>query len=310
VADEKPAHALDVHCFDKLAGRLVDERGGVTFAYDPDWLTAAMPPLSQSLPLDGSYDSAEVAAFFGGLLPEGVPRDLLARRLGVSPGNDFGLLAAVGGDTAGAISLQPSGRSPSPSGNDVEWLDKDALATLIDELPSRPMHADEDGEYRLSLAGAQDKLPVVVGEDGRIGLTKGQAPSTHILKTPIERLDDTVANEAFSLALGRALGIDAVTATPHRVEGREFLLVERYDRRRQDGTIRRLHQLLRPAAQSNDRPRERDPQAARRHRAELPGRQPRRAWQELLLALPPRCDRRCPRADVRHPEHRRLSQVP
>jgi serine/threonine-protein kinase HipA len=242
VADEKPAHALDVHCFDKLAGRLVDERGGVTFAYDPDWLTAAMPPLSQSLPLDGSYDPAAVAAFFGGLLPEGVPRDLLARRLGVSPGNDFGLLAAVGGDTAGAISLQPSGRSPSPSGNDVEWLDDDALATLIDELPSRPMHADEDGEYRLSLAGAQDKLPVVVGEDGRIGLTKGQAPSTHILKTPIERLDDTVANEAFSLALGRALGIDAVTATQHRVKGREFLLVERYDRRRQDGTIGRLHQ--------------------------------------------------------------------
>jgi serine/threonine-protein kinase HipA len=201
-----------------------------------------MPPLSQSLPLDGSFDSAAVAAFFGGLLPEGMPRELLARRLGVSVGNDFGLLAAVGGDTAGAISLQRPGQVPSPPDNDVEWLDDRAVSTLLDELPTRPMHADEDGEYRLSLAGVQDKLPVIVGEDGRIGITKGQTPSTHILKTPIERFDDTVTNEAFSLALGRALGIDAVTATPHRIDSREFLLVERYDRRREDGAIRRLHQ--------------------------------------------------------------------
>jgi serine/threonine-protein kinase HipA len=234
--------ALDVRCFDELAGRLVDEPEGLAFAYDADWLAAGLPPLSQSLPLDGSFDAAAVAAFFGGLLPEGMPRELLARRLGVSSGNDFGLLATVGGDTAGAISLQSPGQVPPPSGNDVEWLDDGALIALVDELPTRPMHADEDGEYRLSLAGVQDKLPVVVGEDGRIGITKGQTPSTHILKTPIERFDDTVANEAFSLALGRAIGIDVVTATPHRVDEREFLLVERYDRRRQEGVIRRLHQ--------------------------------------------------------------------
>ena len=236
------AAALDVRCFDMLAGQLLDAAGGLRFAYDPDWLTVGMPPLSQSLPLDGSFDSAAVAAFFGGLSPEGTPRDLLARRLGVSSGNDFGLLAAVGGDTAGAISLQSPGKLPSPPANDVAWLDDEALITLIDELPTRPMHADEDGEYRLSLAGVQDKLPVVVGEDGRIGLTKGQTPSTHILKTPIARFDDTVANEALSLALGRALGIDTVSAAPRHVGGREFLLVERYDRRRDGAVIRRLHQ--------------------------------------------------------------------
>jgi serine/threonine-protein kinase HipA len=240
VADATPA--LDVRCFDHLAGRLVDEPGGLTFVYDLEWVAAGMPPLSQSLPLGGPFGSGAAAAFFGGLLPEGVPRDVLARRLGVSSGNDFGLLAAVGGDTAGAISLQPPGRMPSSSVNEVEWLDDSALIALVDELPARPMHADEDGEFRLSLAGAQDKLPVVVGEDGRIGLTRGQTPSTHILKTPIARFDDTVVNEAFSLALGRALGIDAVTATPHRVDGREFLLVERYDRRREGNATRRLHQ--------------------------------------------------------------------
>jgi serine/threonine-protein kinase HipA len=232
---------LTVWCFDRPAGTLTDARQAPVFAYEKSWLEDGMPPLSQSLPLDGSAAPEAAGAFFGGLLPEGAPRELMARRLGVSSGNDFALLAAVGGDTAGAISLQPSGLQP-PRDGDIEWLDEDALTQLIDDLPTRPMHADEDGEYRLSLAGAQDKLPVVVGDGGRIGLTKGQTPSTHILKTPIARLDDTVANEAFCLALGRAMGLDAATATPHRVGAREFLLVERYDRRSDDDVIRRLHQ--------------------------------------------------------------------
>ncbi len=233
---------LDVWCFGRLAGTLVDTQDGPTFTYESAWLADGMPPLSQSLPLSGTFAPGAAAAFFGGLLPEGAPRELLARRLGVSTGNDFGVLAAVGGDTAGAISLQPPDQPPGTSGNDVEWLDDDALIALIDELPSRPMHADEDGEYRLSLAGAQDKLPVVVADDGRIGLTKGQTPSTHILKTPIARLAYTVVNEAFCQAVGSMLGIDAVTATPHRVADREFLLIKRYDRLIDGDVIRRLHQ--------------------------------------------------------------------
>lgn len=104
------------------------------------------------------------------------------------------------------------------------------------------MHADEDGEYRLSLAGVQDKLPVVVGDGGQIGLTKGRTPSTHIIKTPIARLNDTVANEALCLAIGARLGIAVVTAVPQRVKGREFLLVERYDRMSEGQHTRRLHQ--------------------------------------------------------------------
>jgi serine/threonine-protein kinase HipA len=233
---------LCVWCFDRLAGTLADTQGGPTFTYESAWLADGMPPLSQSLALDSTFAPAAVAAYFGGLLPEGRPRELLARRLGVSAGNDFGMLAAVGGDTAGAISLQPAGQAPQASAYDVTWLDDEALVTLVDELPARPMHADEDGEYRLSLAGAQDKLPVVVADDGRIGLTKGQTPSTHILKTPIEHLAHTVINEAFCPGVGRALGIDAVIATPRRVAGREFLLIERYDRLVDGDATRRLHQ--------------------------------------------------------------------
>lgn len=232
---------LVVWCFGRRAGVLRDERPGPRFGYDARWLADGMPALSYALPVNGTHDPSAAGAYFGGLLPEGVPREQLARRLGVSADNDFSLLAAVGGDTAGALSLLPPGDAPpSASDDDVRWLSDVELIDLIDNLPSRPMHADDDGQYRLSLAGAQDKIPVVY--DGtRVGLTNGRTPSTHILKTPIERLTATVANEAFCLQLGRAIGLDTVDAAPKRVEDREFLLVRRYDRAGEAPTTR-LHQ--------------------------------------------------------------------
>jgi serine/threonine-protein kinase HipA len=233
---------LEVWCFDEHAGVVVDEPNGMGFTYAESWRGAARPPLSHSLPLDGSYTTTAVQAFFGGLLPEGSPRERVARNLGVSADNDFALLAALGGDTAGAVSLLAPGERPAPVGRDVQWLGESELATLVDELPSRPLHADADGEYRLSLAGAQDKLPVVLGADGQIGLTKGRTPSTHILKTPIAGHDGTIANEALCPAIGRILGIETVRTSPRRVASREFLLVERYDREHAEDAVRRLHQ--------------------------------------------------------------------
>ena len=235
---------LEVVCFDRRAGTLSDAPGGMAFAYDPMWIADGGHPLSQSLPLSGDFSAAQVEAFFGGLLPEGPPRELLARQLGVSAGNDFGLLERLGGDTAGAVSLlAPGGPIPNqPATPRVRWLSEDELAELIAELPSRPMRVDAEGEYRLSLAGAQDKLPVVVGEDGRVGLTEGRTPSTHILKTPIRGLPDTVANEALCLEIGRRLGVPTVRAQPRRAGDRECLLVARYDRAVDDGRTRRLHQ--------------------------------------------------------------------
>jgi HipA-like protein len=106
---------LDVWCFDEHAGVLTDGAAGLDFAYSDTWLAAGRPPLSQSLALDGSYSGASVGAFFGGLLPEDAPRGVLARNLGVSVGNDFGLLEALGGDTAGAMSLL------SPSESTGSW---------------------------------------------------------------------------------------------------------------------------------------------------------------------------------------------
>ena len=236
---------LDVYCFGELAGRLVREDSQLSFAYESRWIGERRPPLSQALPIDGTHAADAPRAFFSGLLPEGEPRRMLARELGISERNDFALLEAVGGDCPGAISLYPAGTTPEAvrPGDDVEWLDEAELERLVYDLPSRPMLADAGGEIRLSLAGAQDKLPVVVDDaSGRVGITSGRTPSTHILKTPISRLDGTIANEAYCLLLGRELGIPTVDAVPRHVGSTEFLLVRRYDREHLPNGVRRLHQ--------------------------------------------------------------------
>ncbi|MNN21136.1 Serine/threonine-protein kinase HipA [compost metagenome] len=101
--------------------------------------------------------------------------------------------------------------------------------------------AGQDG-LRLSLAGAQDKLPVVF--DGqRIGLPLGGQPSTHILKPPIHALENTVLNEGFCLALAQAMKLPSAEARIHQAGDRRFLLVARYDRQRDaQGNLIRLHQ--------------------------------------------------------------------
>ena len=128
--------------------------------------------------------------FFANLLPEGNARTQLARRFGISVGNDFALLEAIGGDCAGAISLlHPDAPALETALDDVRWLDEHALAKAIEALPQRPLMTDPDEGIRLSLAGAQDKLPVVVRGD-RIGVPIGRTPSTHIIKTPIAKLTE------------------------------------------------------------------------------------------------------------------------
>jgi len=240
------ARELEVHFGQRLMGTLVqDDAGELRFTYHDTWLAdPASVPISQSLPLRPEpFNHRETRPFFAGLLPEAEKRELVARALGVSDRNDFALLDRIGGECAGAITLVHPGEMPPlvPKEADYRLLDEDALERILDVLPDRPLLAGEEG-VRLSLAGAQDKLPVLV-VDGRIALPLHGAPSTHILKPPIRRFEDTVFNEGFCLALAKAVGLNAVSAEIRAIGDRPFLLVARYDRVREaDGAVRRLHQ--------------------------------------------------------------------
>jgi serine/threonine-protein kinase HipA len=211
----------------------------------PAGWAGAMPSLCLCPCHCGLMRSTTVAArpFFAGLLPEQDRRDQIARVIGVSGRNDFALLDALGGECAGAVSFTHPGEKPIEQATDLDYrvLRDEELANIIDKLPERPLLAGEEG-IRLSLAGAQDKLPVLA-VDGRIALPLYGAPSSHILKPAIRRVEDSVHNEGFCLALAKAIGLNAVAADIRDVAGRPYLLVERYDRTRgPDGRPRRLHQ--------------------------------------------------------------------
>ena len=238
--------ALDVWWDDRIVGQLTQDSGGsLGFAYGPDWLRQEdAPALSISLPRrEKPFSRRECRPFFGGLLPEEGQRDAVARVLGVSRANEFALLDRLGGDVAGALQLLPPGERPivPPSGERPVPLDDAELVRVLDALPARPLLAGERG-LRLSLAGAQSKVPVVL-VDGAVALPLRGQPTTHILKPPIPRFPATTENEAFAMRLAAAAGLDVARVEPRVALDRTFLLVERYDRSvGVEGDVYRIHQ--------------------------------------------------------------------
>jgi serine/threonine-protein kinase HipA len=180
------------------------------------------------------------------LLPEAEARDQIARNLGISTNNDFAMLERIGGECASAISLWPEERVSEPQ-SEVRWLDDGEAAEIMKLLPQRPLLAGEEG-LRLSLAGAQVKLPVVIdaGSDGtpRLGLPLGDTPSTHIIKPEPARFPGLSENEAWCMALARRVGLDAAEVWEKEIGKVPCLIVKRYDRVQESfGTAaRRLHQ--------------------------------------------------------------------
>jgi len=236
------AGKLGIYYRNHLTGWLwLDERRRFVFEYETEWLKCSeVFQLSLSLPLRPEpYADDTARPFFANLLPEGEVRRLIARRLHISEENIYALLKAIGGDCAGAVSILPNQETLHQSTGYRELNEKD-LHRLLIELPHKPLLAGDEG-IRLSLAGAQNKLPVYM-ENDRISVARGNSPSTHILKPPMDGFKETVENEAFCMALARRMGLPAANAVIGKNRD-TILIVTRYDReRKKDGTILRLHQ--------------------------------------------------------------------
>ena len=158
---------LFVYLNGRQAGQLSQtEDAFPVFTYDPDFLTAAGAfPLSRQLPLQPEpFSGRRVRAFFAGILPEADVRSQVAAILGISAENDWGLMERIGGECAGAVSLL-SPDLPPPAEGRLQWVSTEELAAIIGELPRRPLMAGK-ADVRLSPAGAQAKLPVVLPARG------------------------------------------------------------------------------------------------------------------------------------------------
>lgn len=243
-------------------GRIaIDNDGGLSFSYDPRWSEAQGAfPISVTMPLGHRvFPDRILRPWIANLLPEEQQMAALERTLGIAKGDALGLLMAIGGDTAGALSFgEPSDRKkwawePLADYYGVDGRE-DALGRHFADLRERPFLAGEEG-IRLSLAGGQEKTALaVLDADGRpklglpedgdvLALPKDGAPSTIIIKPDNDRLPGIVENEAYCLALATEIGLDTAEAHIHPVGKRSALIVARYDRSiRADGSIRRRHQ--------------------------------------------------------------------
>jgi serine/threonine-protein kinase HipA len=219
-----------------------DPEGRMSFRYSSSWLeNPDSYHISVSLPLtEDTYSPERAHPFFANLLPEGPVREHVSKKLGISIDNDFELLSRIGGECAGALWIGPL--DPPPVEEQSYTLISES--ELYDRITTSGVFSSivGSGKARLSLAGAQDKLPVRV-EDGKVMLPEKGAPSTHILKFPNRDFKDLPANEVLMISLASHLGLRTVETRLFRVGDIETCLVSRFDRIRDgSGLLRRLHQ--------------------------------------------------------------------
>ncbi len=214
-------------------GELVRDRRTVTYRHRPGAPRLTVAPEGDEL----TWSPAFTRAWFDGLLPEEERRSVAETERGVDRGDTFGLLAAIGWECAGAVSVLPEGRMPA-SGS-YHALTDDEVWERLDALPRAV--AEIDHQVRLSLGGAQDKL-LLARVDGRWHLPLDGAISTHILKPDPVRFPGLAAAEWWSLraaaSVTRTATADLLVAPGHR----PTLVVERYDREIQGAAIARTHQ--------------------------------------------------------------------
>jgi serine/threonine-protein kinase HipA len=221
-----------------------DDSGLLEFRYAPEWTGRSdAVPLSRSLPLQSEpFRGKHARPFFAGILPDEGPRQQIAAILGISERNDFAMLERIGGECAGAVSLLPED-APAPTVGEarVRELSERELEDIVAELPRRPLMAGREG-LRLSLAGSQSKLPVLV-RDAHIALPLGNTPSTHIIKPEPERFPGLVTTEVLCMTLARAVGLNVPPVSIRPVGDKPCIVVQRYDRTiGADGSVTRVHQ--------------------------------------------------------------------
>lgn len=237
---KRPAHIpLHVLLNGRKVGQLRREASGaIDFQYDQSWLDWEHNfPVSLSLPLrEDRYIGDPVIAVLDNLLPdkEDVRRAVAARRHadGIDP---YSLLAAIGRDCVGALQFLPAGEDPGKAGaiNAVPISDRD-IAEKLSNLATAPLGMGDDREFRISIAGVQEKAAFLYWKGGW-HVPHGSSATTHIFKPQIGMrgaLDFThsVENEHLCMRIVDALNIPVADTEIVDFDATRVLVVERFDR--------------------------------------------------------------------------------
>ena len=239
--------SLNVWSEDRHVARLWRDQfnaQGMGLRYTDDWVNNDGFAISQTLPLTTDEFPLQSGGgpqqFFANLLPEGGARMRIVRDLKI-PDTDFDLLRAIGGDCAGALSLLPTDETPATE-DLYSPLGDEKLQNLVMRRGSSYVGISKDNLPRLSLAGAQDKCPVLFRDDQFL-LPLREAPSSHILKFEIPDYKNVPTYETFTTMLAQLVGLPAVDIQLRRLKEKTYVCIERYDRYRdEDASLHRLHQ--------------------------------------------------------------------
>jgi len=256
MARSKTHAPLDVLINGRLAGRLTRAASGaVEFRYDSTWLDWGHRfAISLSLPLrEGPYHGARVTAVFDNLLPDSPDiRRGVAERTGAGGTDAYSLLEQVGRDCVGAMQFlhagQQAGSGHAITGRPVSDGD---IEKILAGLARVPLGIDPEHEFRISVAGAQEKTALLFHE-GQWIQPSGSTATTHILKpeigtiptsTGVIDMSASVDNEHYCLTLLAEFGLTVATTQIVTFGRRRVLVVERFDRAWQaDGRLLRLPQ--------------------------------------------------------------------
>ncbi|MGA3123938.1 MAG: type II toxin-antitoxin system HipA family toxin [Polyangiaceae bacterium] len=242
----RPSHsrALGVWANGMRVGRwLLPASGPMELSYDARWLESKEArPLSLSLPtnLDGQPLKGEkVDFFFDNLLPDtdGI-RQRIRSRYGTRSASAFDLLEAIGRDCVGALQLLPEGKAPEGvTTTQVTPLTDREVERLLLGTVSEPIRvATEDDDFRISIAGAQEKT-ALTWHQGRWCKPHGATPTTHIFKLPLglvggRQIDmsTSLENEWLCTQLLTEYGIPIASCEVKQFGATKALVVARFDR--------------------------------------------------------------------------------
>jgi serine/threonine-protein kinase HipA len=209
------------------------------FVYKKEWLERSKAfPVSRSLELrEEPHKGHAVYAYFDNLLPDAVSmRQRLAAKMHAESDHIFDLLAVIGRDCVGALQFfkedEADPELKKPTGYKIS---ESEIANKLRNLRSIPLAASEEDDFRLSIAGAQEKT-AFLNLNGQWHIPIGDSPTTHIFKPQVGELkpglsfSDSVENEWLCAEIVREFGLPVANCHINRFEEINVLVVERFDR--------------------------------------------------------------------------------
>lgn len=205
------------------------------FEYSQQWKEQGFE-ISPHIKLQESSKSGIVRRFLENLIPEGKGLEDITQFAHISKNNTFAIIKAIGYDTSGALMF-----------GEANNKDEAIFRAISDaEIADRISHIEDksiviwDKKERLSLAGVQEKLPVII-KDGQIGLGDGLLSSTHIMKFQTKKHANIVVNELFCMKLAKKINLNVAEVELYRFKEHPVLMVKRFDRVYKGNRVERLH---------------------------------------------------------------------